>query len=164
MPHGRQRDGAGERIVSRGGADKIFDYLEVVHKAFAVGKPQRPSGPASRRVDRLDVLVDEIVAAGGEAICIGTDVTVRADLTALVALAHERFGRLDVLVSNAGIGPVSRFDALCVDDWEAMINVNIKGVLYGIAAALPIFRQQGTGHFVHVVSTSGLKILPGQGV
>ncbi len=118
----------------------------------------------ARRVNRLEALAKEIVTAGGEAICIGTDVTVRSDLTALVALAHERYGRLDVLVSNAGIGPISRFDALCVDDWEAMIDVNIKGVLYGIAAALPIFRQQGAGHFVNVVSTSGLKIVPGQGV
>jgi NADP-dependent 3-hydroxy acid dehydrogenase YdfG len=117
-----------------------------------------------RRVDRLEAVADDIVATGGEAVCIATDVTVRADLTALVALAHERYGRLDVLVSNAGIGPVSRFDALCVDDWDAMIDVNVKGVLYGIAAALPMFRQQGTGHFINVVSTSGLKIVPGQGV
>lgn len=117
-----------------------------------------------RRVDRLEALASEIAAAGSEAVFIGTDVTMRADLTALVALAHDRYGRLDVLVGNAGIGPVSRFDALCVEDWEAMIDVNLKGVLYGIAAALPIFRQQGTGHFVNVVSTAGLRISPGQGV
>ncbi|WP_317172689.1 SDR family oxidoreductase [Hymenobacter polaris] len=81
-----------------------------------------------------------------------------------MALAQERFGRLDVLVSNAGIGPVSRFDELKVQDWEDMIDVNLKGVLYGIAAALPVFRAQQAGHFVTVVSTSGLKIVPTQGV
>jgi NADP-dependent 3-hydroxy acid dehydrogenase YdfG len=114
----------------------------------------------ARRLDWLEALAATIVEADYNA----TDVTQRADLTALVALAHERYGRLDVLVINAGIGPVSRFDALCVDDWEAMIDVNIKGVLYGIDAALPVFRQQETAHFINVVSTPGLKILPGQGV
>ena len=118
----------------------------------------------ARRRDRLEALAATIVEAGGEALCIATDVTQRADLAALVALARERYDRLDVLVSNAGIGPVSPFDALCVEDWEAMIDVNIKGVLYGIAAALPVFRQQGTGHFINVVSTAGLKIVPSQGV
>jgi NADP-dependent 3-hydroxy acid dehydrogenase YdfG len=118
----------------------------------------------ARRVDRLEALVDAVAAAGGGASCIATDVTRRADLAALVALACDRYGGLDVLVSNAGIGPISRFDALRVSDWEAMIDVNVKGVLYGIAAALPVFRQQGTGHFVNVVSTAGLKIVPGQGV
>ena len=118
----------------------------------------------ARRVDRLQSLADAIADAGGEASFIATDVTRRADLAALVALARERYGRLDVLVSNAGIGPISRFDALAVEDWEAMIDVNIKGVLYGIAAALPVFRQQGAGHFVNVISTAGLKIAPTMGV
>jgi NADP-dependent 3-hydroxy acid dehydrogenase YdfG len=118
----------------------------------------------ARRVDRLEALVDAVAAAGGGASCIATDVTRRTDLAALVALACDRYGGLDVLVSNAGIGPISRFDALRVSDWEAMIDVNVKGVLYGIAAALPVFRQRGTGHFVNVVSTAGLKIVPGQGV
>lgn len=118
----------------------------------------------ARRPDRLEALAARIAAAGGEAAHAPTDVTRRDDLTRLVALARERFGRLDVLVGNAGIGPISRFDDLRVDDWEAMIDVNIKGVLYGIAAALPVFRAQGSGHFVHVVSTAGLKVVPLQGV
>jgi NADP-dependent 3-hydroxy acid dehydrogenase YdfG len=118
----------------------------------------------ARRADRLKALAARIAAAGGDAAYAATDVTQRADLENLVARASERFGRFDVLVSNAGIGPISRFDDLRVEDWEAMIDVNIKSVLYGIAAALPVFRRQGSGHFVHVVSTAGLKIVPLQGV
>lgn len=90
--------------------------------------------------------------------------TRRQDLQALIDFACERFGRLDVLVNNAGIGPISRFDALKVDDWDAMIDVNIKGVLYGIAAALPVFQRQRAGHIVNVVSTAGLTIVPTMGV
>ena len=118
----------------------------------------------ARRADRLEALAAQIAAAGGEAAYTATDVTLRDDLQNLVKLALDRYGRLDVLISNAGIGPISRFDDLKVEDWEAMIDVNIKGVLYGIAAALPIFRRQGSGHFIHVVSTAGLRIVPLQGV
>ena len=118
----------------------------------------------ARRLDRLEALATRIAASGGEAACAATDVKRREDLSNLVALACGRYGKLDVLVSNAGVGPISRFDDLRVEDWEEMIDVNIKGVLYGIAAALPVFRQQGFGHFVNVVSTSGLRISPLQGV
>jgi NADP-dependent 3-hydroxy acid dehydrogenase YdfG len=117
-----------------------------------------------RRAAQLDAVASEIESAGGEAIYRATDVTRRGDVEALVELAHKRYGRLDVLVNNAGIGPISRFDALRVEDWDAMIDVNIKGVLYGIAAALPIFRRQEHGHIVNVISTAGLKILPTMGV
>jgi NADP-dependent 3-hydroxy acid dehydrogenase YdfG len=106
----------------------------------------------------------EIEAAGGEAVYRAIDVTRRADLDALVGLAYERFGRLDVIINNAGIGPLARFDALKVDDWDAMIDVNLKGALYGIAAALPVFKRQGSGHVINVVSTAGLKIVPTMGV
>ncbi len=118
----------------------------------------------ARRSDRLAALADRIAAAGGEATYARTDVKRREDLSGLVKLACQRYGQLDVLVSNAGIGPISRFDDLRIDEWEEMIDVNIKGVLYGIAAALPVFRQQGYGHFVNVISTAGLKIVPLQGV
>ena len=118
----------------------------------------------ARRQERLDSLAKRIMAAGGEVDFVPTDVRQRTDLAQLVALAHERFGRLDVLVNNAGVGLLSRFDELRVEDWEEMIDVNLKGTLYGIAAALPRFRQQGFGHFVNVLSTSGLKIVPMQGV
>jgi len=79
-------------------------------------------------------------------------------------MAIEQYGRLDVLVNNAGIGPISRFDALRVEDWDAMIDVNLRGTLYGIAAALPIFQRQQSGHIINVISTAGLKILPTMGV
>jgi len=81
-------------------------------------------------------------------------------LVDLVALACERFGKLDALVNNAGIGPVSLLDDLRVEQWDDMIDVNIKGVLYGIAAALPVFRRQGFGHFVNIASTAGLIVRP----
>ena len=118
----------------------------------------------ARRTGHLSALADDIATAGGEAIFIGTDVTRRSDVAALISLAVERFGRLDVLINNAGIGPISLLDELRVDDWDAMIDVNIKGVLYGIAAALPVFRAQGSGHFVNVLSTAGLRIVPMQSV
>ena len=118
----------------------------------------------ARRADRLAALAARIAAAGGEVAYAATDVTKRTDVARLVQLASERFGQLDVLVSNAGIGPISPLDELRVEDWEAMIDVNIKGVLYGIAAALPVFRQQGFGHFINIVSTAGLKIVPMQAV
>ncbi|OXM61910.1 SDR family oxidoreductase [Amycolatopsis vastitatis] len=118
----------------------------------------------ARRTDRLDALVADIRAAGGRAELAETDVTRRADLERLVALAVDRFGRLDVLVGNAGVARIAPVAALDVDDWDAMIDVNLRGVLHGIAAALPVFREQGRGHFVTTVSTSGLKIVPGQAI
>lgn len=118
----------------------------------------------ARRADRLDALVDRIRAAGGRAEAVPTDVTRREDLDRLVAAAVERFGRLDVLVSNAGIARNALFTDLDVAAWDAMIDVNVRGVLHGIAAAMPQFRRQGRGHLVTIVSTSGLKIVPTQGV
>jgi NADP-dependent 3-hydroxy acid dehydrogenase YdfG len=118
----------------------------------------------ARREDALAAVADDIAAAGGKVAYRVTDVTRRADLEALVALAIERGGKLDVIVNNAGVGPISRFDALRVEDWDAMIDVNLRGTLYGIAAALPIFQRQRSGHVVNVVSTAGLTIVPTMGV
>lgn len=118
----------------------------------------------ARRTERLALLADEIVSAGGQAVYRATDVARRQGLDDLVALACETYGKLDVLVGNAGIGPISPLDDLRVDDWEAMIDVNLKGFLYGIAAALPVFRRQGFGHFVTVISTAGLRMVPGQAI
>jgi NADP-dependent 3-hydroxy acid dehydrogenase YdfG len=114
----------------------------------------------ARRKEQLENLAMRITQAGGEAAYLPTDVRRRGDLAALVEMASARFGRLDVLVGNAGIGPISRLDELRVADWEEMIDVNLKGFLYGIAAALPVFRKQGFGHFVTIVSTAGLTISP----
>ncbi|MFI5614357.1 SDR family oxidoreductase [Amycolatopsis sp. NPDC051903] len=118
----------------------------------------------ARRTDRLGSVVARIRAEGGRAELLEVDVTRRADLAELVALAVDRFGRLDVLVSNAGVARIAPVANLDVDDWNAMIDVNLRGVLHGIAAALPVFRRQGRGHFVTTVSTSGLKIVPTQAV
>ncbi|KWV31367.1 SDR family oxidoreductase [Micromonospora rifamycinica] len=118
----------------------------------------------ARRTDRLDRLVAEIETAGGTAVAARVDVTTPDDLRSLVALAVERFGRLDVLVGNAGVSRLSTVAELDVEGWSAMVDVNVKGVLHGIAAALPVFTRQGSGHLVTVVSTSGLKITPTQAV
>jgi NADP-dependent 3-hydroxy acid dehydrogenase YdfG len=118
----------------------------------------------ARREDRLQALAARITAAGGKVIYAVTDVKKRADLTALVGLALEHFGRLDVLINNAGIAALSPMDDLTVDEWDEMIDVNIRGVLHGIAAGLPVFRQQKSGHFINVASTAGLKIIPNMGV
>jgi NADP-dependent 3-hydroxy acid dehydrogenase YdfG len=114
----------------------------------------------ARRADRLEALVKRIERGGGEAAFLAMDVKNRQDLTNLVALACDRFGKIDVLINNAGIGPISLLDELRVEDWEEMIDINIKGPLYGIAAALPVFRRQGFGHFVNLLSTAGLTISP----
>jgi NADP-dependent 3-hydroxy acid dehydrogenase YdfG len=118
----------------------------------------------ARRSDRLVALAERIIAAGGEAICLGIDVKRRGDLLNFVQLALERYGKLDVLINNAGIGPISMMDELRVEDWDNMIDINVKGVLYGIAAALPVFREQGFGHFVNIASTAGHRIVPAMAV
>ena len=118
----------------------------------------------ARRSDRLEALAARIRDAGGEVAYIRTDVKRRDDLSDLVKLACERYGKLDVLVNNAGVMPISPLDDLRVEDWEEMIDINIKGVLYGIAAALPVFRKQGFGHFVNIASTAGHKTVPNQSV
>ncbi|OJH40915.1 SDR family oxidoreductase [Cystobacter ferrugineus] len=118
----------------------------------------------ARRADRLEALASRIAAAGGEAAHACTDVKRRDDLSKLVKLACERYGKLDVLVNNAGVMPVSPLDDLRIEDWEEMIDVNIKGVLYGIAATLPVFRGQGFGHFVNIASTAGHRTVPNQSV
>jgi NADP-dependent 3-hydroxy acid dehydrogenase YdfG len=119
---------------------------------------------AARRTERLEHLARDIRDAGGEVTTCVTDVTRYDDVQRLVETAVEEFGRLDVFVSNAGIskiGPISNRD---VDGWSAMIDVNLRGVLHGIAAALAVFERQGHGHFITTVSTAGLKIVPDLGV
>jgi len=117
-----------------------------------------------RNDDALRTVADGIKASGGKAVFKATDVRRRGDLEELVAIAVEQGGRLDVIINCAGIGPISRFDALDVEGWDAMIDVNLRGTLYGIAAALPVFAQQASGHVINVISTAGIKMVPTMGV
>ncbi|MEU3905788.1 SDR family oxidoreductase [Streptomyces goshikiensis] len=114
----------------------------------------------ARRTDRLDALTREIDEAGGTAAFRRLDVTDAADVRDFVAAAQERYGRVDVMVNNAGVMPLSPLDALKVDEWDRMIDVNVRGVLHGIAAALPVMRAQGGGHFVNVASVGAYEVSP----
>ena len=118
----------------------------------------------ARRTERLEELSNEISQHDGKSVYLQTDVTQRQDLTKLAALAVERFGRLDVIVNNAGISQLYKMEEIDMEGWEQMIEVNLKGTLYGIAAALPIFIKQGSGHIVNIISTAGIKIVPTMGV
>jgi NADP-dependent 3-hydroxy acid dehydrogenase YdfG len=118
----------------------------------------------ARRIDRLESLVNELKAAGGKALAMATDVTDRNQVKALVDAAVEKFGRVDVVINNAGLMPNSPLDRLKIDDWDRMIDVNVKGVLYGIAAALPHMQRQKSGHIVNVSSVAGHKVRPGGAV
>lgn len=114
----------------------------------------------ARRADRIAAIAQDIHAAGGQAIWQELDVTSLDSLHAFVAAAKKQYGRIDVLVNNAGVMPLSLLDDLRVDDWNQMIDVNLRGVLHGIAAVLPIMRQQGNGHIVNVASTSAHRVDP----
>lgn len=105
-----------------------------------------------------------IKEAGGEVVQVVTDVTKKQDLLRLVNTVVDTYGRLDVMVNNAGVAYLNPIDELEVNEWDAMIDTNLKGVLYGMAAAIPIFKKQQSGHFINIISTSGLKIVPTQGV
>lgn len=114
----------------------------------------------ARRTDRLQALADQIAADGGHALAIGLDVTSRESVQAFVNDAVRSFGRVDVLVNNAGIMPLSAMAALKVDEWDCMVDVNIKGVLYGIAAVLPVMQRQQGGQVINVSSIGGLSVVP----
>ncbi|GAA3169369.1 MULTISPECIES: SDR family oxidoreductase [Streptomyces] len=118
----------------------------------------------ARRTDRLQALTAATAGAaarsGGSLRPVRLDVTDREDTAAFVRTARDRHGRVDVLIGNAGVMPLSRLDSLLVDEWDRMIDVNIRGLLHGIAAALPVFREQGGGHFVTVASTGAHEVVP----
>lgn len=114
----------------------------------------------ARRTDRLEALSREIDEAGGTAVFQRLDVTDAGDVRAFVSAAREHYGRVDVMVNNAGVMPLSPLDALKVDEWDRMIDVNVRGVLHGIAAALPVMRVQGGGHFVNVASVGAYEVSP----
>jgi NADP-dependent 3-hydroxy acid dehydrogenase YdfG len=112
----------------------------------------------ARRSNRIDAVVKEISATGGKAIGFATDVTKRAEVEALIKQAVDGFGRVDVLLNNAGIMPIAPIEALKVDEWDRQIDVNIKGLLYGVAAALPHMQKQKSGHIINIASVFGIKV------
>ena len=114
----------------------------------------------ARRADRIQKLAQELIARGGQALAIVTDVTDRDQVKRLVDSAVQNYGRIDVMINNAGLMPHSPLERLKIDEWERMIDVNIKGVLYGIAAALPHMQRQKAGHFINVSSVAGHKVTP----
>jgi NADP-dependent 3-hydroxy acid dehydrogenase YdfG len=115
----------------------------------------------ARRVDRLRSLSDELTGRGGKALALATDVTVCDQVKRLADAAVEQYGRIDVMINNAGLMPQSLLERLKIDEWDRMIDVNIKGVLYGIAAALPHMKRQKAGHIINVSSVAGHKVRPG---
>ena len=115
----------------------------------------------ARRLDRLKSLADELTGRGGKALAVTTDVIRCDQVKKLVDTAVQTFGRIDVMINNAGLMPSSPLERLKIDDWDRMIDVNIKGVLYGIAAALPYMKQQKAGHFINVSSVAGHKVRAG---
>jgi NADP-dependent 3-hydroxy acid dehydrogenase YdfG len=112
----------------------------------------------ARRTDKLDAIVKDITLAGGEAKAFATDVTKEADVDALIASAISSFGKIDVLVNNAGLMAIAPLSAVKTEEWNRMIDINIKGLLYGVAAALPVFQKQGSGHFINIASVAGIKV------
>jgi len=118
----------------------------------------------ARRADRLQALAGELAGRGGRALAVETDVTDRGQVSRLVDAAVTTYGRVDVMLNNAGLMPSSPLERLKVDDWDRMIDVNIKGVLYGIAAALPHMQRQRSGHIINVSSVAGHKVRAGGSV
>lgn len=118
---------------------------------------------AARRTDRLERIVADIQAAGGEAVAVAMDVTKQADVQAVADKALATFGRIDVIINNAGIMPLSPMAKLKVDEWDKMIDVNVKGVLYGVAAVLPTMQAQKSGQIINISSVAGVKVFAGLG-
>jgi NADP-dependent 3-hydroxy acid dehydrogenase YdfG len=112
----------------------------------------------ARRKDRIDAVVKEISAEGGKAVGFAVDVTKRPEVEALIKGAVDSFGRVDVMVNDAGIMPIAPMAALKVEEWDRMIDVNIKGLLYGVAAVLPIMQKQKQGHIINMASVFGIKV------
>lgn len=118
----------------------------------------------ARRVERLEQLVADIRAAGGQAIARRLDVTDAADVQAFADAAMAEYGRIDVLLNNAGVMPLSMLEALKLDEWNRMIDVNIRGVLHGIAAALPVMQKQRSGQIINVASIGAYRVSPAAAV
>ena len=143
----------GKIVVITGGSSGIGEstarYLAKLGATIVLG---------ARRANRLDAIVKDIQASGGKALSVPVDVTRRAEVEGLVQKAVDTYGRIDVLVNNAGTMPIAPLALLKVDEWERMIDINIKGVLYAVAAALPHMQKQKNGHFINIASVFGIKV------
>jgi NADP-dependent 3-hydroxy acid dehydrogenase YdfG len=114
----------------------------------------------ARRIERINALAAEIAGAGGTALAVPVDVTDREDVQSFAAAALDAYGRIDVMINNAGVMPLSPMASLKVDEWDRMVDVNIKGVLHGIAAVLPAMNRQRLGHIINMASIGGLHVTP----
>jgi NADP-dependent 3-hydroxy acid dehydrogenase YdfG len=141
--------------ASSGIGEAVAKHLTALGAKVSVG---------ARRKEKLDQIVQDIEQSGGSARAFITDVTKKEDLDALVKNTIEAFGRVDVIFNNAGLMPLSRLENLHYEEWEKMIDTNIKGVLYGIGAILPVFKEQKSGHFINVSSVAGHRVGPGAAV
>jgi NADP-dependent 3-hydroxy acid dehydrogenase YdfG len=119
---------------------------------------------AARRVERLEALQDDIESDGGTAIVVETDVTDRDQVQALADKAQSEFGGIDILINNAGLMPLSYIKNLHEEEWERMVDVNLKGVLYNVGAVLPVMTEQESGHIVNISSVAGRRVMPGGAV
>ncbi|MCQ4313276.1 SDR family oxidoreductase [Pseudomonas stutzeri] len=114
----------------------------------------------ARRLERLEALAAGINRDGGSAVARALDVTSRADMQGFIDFAEQQFGRVDVIINNAGVMPLSKLEALKVDEWDRMIDVNIRGVLHGIAAGLPLMQRQRSGQFINIASIGAYSVSP----
>ncbi|MFE9373411.1 SDR family oxidoreductase [Streptomyces sp. NPDC006711] len=148
-------DGAAKVVVITGASSGIG---EATARGLAADGHRLLLG--ARRTDRLGALTEELTARGATAAFRRLDVTDAADVRAFIGAARERYGRVDVLVNNAGVMPLAPLDALTIDEWDRMIDVNVRGVLHGIAAALPAMRAGGGGHIVNIASVGAYEVSP----
>lgn len=114
----------------------------------------------ARRLERLEALATAIIDDGGSAVVRALDVTSRADVQGFIDFAEQQFGRVDVIINNAGVMPLSKLEALKLDEWDRMIDVNIRGVLHGIAAGLPLMQRQRSGQFINIASIGAYAVSP----
>ncbi|WP_052130085.1 SDR family oxidoreductase [Ureibacillus sinduriensis] len=114
----------------------------------------------ARRVERLQSLASDIEGDGGSVFIQQLDVTELEQMQAIIDAAQSRFGKIDAIINNAGVMPLSPLEALKIDEWNRMIDVNIRGVLHGIAAGLPVMKNQGFGHFINIASIGAYEVSP----
>lgn len=135
--------------ASSGLGEETAKYLAIKGAIVVLG---------ARRADKLEQIVAEINSKGGTATYQITDVTLKEQVHRLVDTAVNTYGKIDVLINNAGIMPIAPMSEVRTDEWDSMVDINIKGVLYGIAAALPVFQKQNSGHFINLGSVAGIKV------